>query len=111
MFQLKTNIYQNMEFLSVSVCYSIKQWCGFLFRGGKCLSKDGGLGCEMAHYPEANSSQKIWIDDLLCSGFEDSIDECQMSNWGTHNCLHKEDAGCICKDFVIVQFRKNNYIS
>lgn len=96
--------------------FSVMQLCGFLFRGGKCLNADGGLGCDIGRYPEADSQKTIWIDELLCFGFEDSIDECQMNNWGRHNCLHKEDAGCKCKDLetVTVQFLKNtgnyNYI-
>lgn len=104
-----------MESLSVWVYYSLKQWYGFLFSGGKCLNEDGASGCDkgLGYYPEAER-QKIWIDELLCFGFEDSIDECQKNNWGNHNCLHKEDAGCKCKkkDLPVeaVQFRKNNYV-
>lgn len=40
---------------------------------------------------------KIWLDELTCFGYEETVDECRHSNWGLVNCQHKEDAGCICR--------------
>lgn len=60
------------------------------------MNEDGTLGCLRSYYSEATAPMKIWVDELTCLGFETSINECQHSNWGEHNCQHKEDAGCVC---------------
>ncbi|XP_025760644.1 deleted in malignant brain tumors 1 protein-like [Oreochromis niloticus] len=39
---------------------------------------------------------QIWLDDMMCSGNESSLTECQHIGFGTHNCGHYEDAGVIC---------------
>ncbi len=32
-----------------------------------------------------------------CEGFEDSLDLCESTDWGTIRCSHAEDAGVICQ--------------
>lgn len=39
---------------------------------------------------------KILLDDVQCTGNEQSILECPKSAWETHNCSHSEDAGVEC---------------
>ncbi|XP_078317936.1 uncharacterized protein LOC144620594 isoform X2 [Crassostrea virginica] len=41
-------------------------------------------------------SGKIWLDDLICTGSESSIMQCQSNGWGVHNCGHSEDVGITC---------------
>ncbi|XP_049895985.1 deleted in malignant brain tumors 1 protein-like, partial [Epinephelus moara] len=41
---------------------------------------------------------QIWLDDLLCSGSESSLQDCPHGGLGNHNCRHSEDASVICED-------------
>ena len=47
-------------------------------------------------YFGAASSLPIHLDNVLCSGTEESLFNCSSSPVGTHNCEHSEDAGVIC---------------
>ncbi|NWW89917.1 MARCO protein, partial [Rhynochetos jubatus] len=65
--------------------------------------QDATVVCRMLGYSTAISSftatagtGQIWLDDVNCSGRENSIFDCPKPNWGVNNCSHNEDAGVEC---------------
>ncbi|XP_028994050.1 lysyl oxidase homolog 3B isoform X2 [Betta splendens] len=52
----------------------------------------------------------IWLDNVLCSGGEKSIELCKSRGWGNSDCTHDEDAGVVCKDERIPGFVDSNVI-
>ncbi|XP_075770550.1 uncharacterized protein LOC102455270 [Pelodiscus sinensis] len=58
---------------------------------GTALSAPGG-----ARF--GRGSESIWLDDVNCTGTEDSLSECKSRPWGDHNCNHGEDASAVCSD-------------
>ncbi|KAL1789220.1 deleted in malignant brain tumors 1 protein [Sigmodon hispidus] len=39
----------------------------------------------------------ILMNEVRCSGREDSLESCAHAGWKRHNCLHHEDASVVCK--------------
>ncbi|XP_010186573.1 PREDICTED: deleted in malignant brain tumors 1 protein-like, partial [Mesitornis unicolor] len=59
------------------------------------------LGCGMALSAPGSAHfgpgvDPIWQDGIHCTGTESALIECELGNWGEHNCGHSEDAGVVC---------------
>ena len=68
--------------------------------------KDAHVVCRQLNYTRALQAKSyahfgvgpdpIWLDDVHCSGSEKRLVDCKHNGWGTHNCMHTEDAGVVC---------------
>ncbi|KAF7659221.1 hypothetical protein LDENG_00001350 [Lucifuga dentata] len=43
---------------------------------------------------------RVWLDDIECTGHEKSIGECSHRGFGVHDCSHNEDAGVECSETI-----------
>ncbi|KAM9113348.1 soluble scavenger receptor cysteine-rich domain-containing protein SSC5D-like [Pangshura tecta] len=60
-----------------------------------------GCGTALSAPGEARfgrGSDRIWLDDVNCSGTEVALSDCRARPWGENNCTHGEDAGVVCSD-------------
>lgn len=73
---------------------------------GRWDVQDASVVCRELGYPDAvsaprnsqfgDSSGAIWINEVQCTGNENSISQCLHSGWGEANCWHGDVASAIC---------------
>ena len=49
-------------------------------------------------FGSGESSQRIWLDDVACSGSESRLIDCRHAGIGRENCFHREDVGIVCSN-------------
>ena len=50
---------------------------------------------------------RIWLDDVQCTGHEPSVLKCPHRPMGENNCHHSEDAGVVCSGktgFILIVY-------
>ncbi|XP_055957650.1 von Willebrand factor D and EGF domain-containing protein-like [Patella vulgata] len=50
-----------------------------------------------AHFGQGSSSMPVWLDDVDCSGSEDSITDCRIGGFGLSSCSHSNDVSVVCQ--------------
>ena len=55
-----------------------------------------GAAQSLSGAPFGEGDGQIWLENLMCTGFEIRLDDCRHNGWGNHYCGHGEDVGVNC---------------
>ncbi|XP_033110872.1 scavenger receptor cysteine-rich domain superfamily protein-like [Anneissia japonica] len=86
--------------------YYYGKWGSLCMDGWK--SNAVQVACKQMGYPSANATinpipgsdgQPIHLDDVICSGDEEGLSECQHEDWGIHTCSHSQDVAIKCNRY------------
>ncbi|XP_015277861.1 PREDICTED: deleted in malignant brain tumors 1 protein-like [Gekko japonicus] len=69
-----------------------------------CKQIGCGFALEAPHSARfGEGSGPIWLDDVNCTGLEESLKDCKGQSMGEHNCNHLEDASVVCSGLFQVR--------
>ncbi|XP_033928318.1 soluble scavenger receptor cysteine-rich domain-containing protein SSC5D-like isoform X2 [Melopsittacus undulatus] len=74
---------------------------GWDLRDAEVVCRQLGCGSALSAPPAASfgmGPDPIWLDDVDCEGTEAALSQCKARPWGSHNCVHREDAAVVCAD-------------
>ncbi|NXN10700.1 DMBT1 protein, partial [Indicator maculatus] len=74
---------------------------GWDLRDARVVCRQLGCGAAEAAPGGARFGQgsgQIWLDDVACTGGEETLAQCPARPWGHSNCQHREDASVVCSD-------------
>ena len=81
---------------------------------------DAAVVCRQLHFTGASEALRlsafgqgtgpIWLDNVLCTGSEQQLSDCPHNGFGTHNCIHSEDAGVRCRGMCNNYNNNNNIV-
>lgn len=74
----------------------------------RMLGYPGAIGFLHASYFGAQTGP-IWLDEVNCTGKEQTIAACPHDGWGINDCDHTEDAGVVCQHDFTVSAKGENY--
>uniref|UniRef100_A0A8V5GTU8 Soluble scavenger receptor cysteine-rich domain-containing protein SSC5D n=1 Tax=Melopsittacus undulatus TaxID=13146 RepID=A0A8V5GTU8_MELUD len=72
---------------------------GWDLRDAEVVCRQLGCGSALSAPPAASfgmGPDPIWLDDVDCEGTEAALSQCKARPWGSHNCVHREDAAVVC---------------
>ncbi|KAH3727046.1 hypothetical protein DPMN_052971, partial [Dreissena polymorpha] len=79
-----------------------------------CSQLGMNKGQFLRNFEFKKGSEKVWFEEVKCSGAELSIENCTLTDWGETNyfCYHERDVGVVCnpKDCVSPQVIDNGTI-
>lgn len=67
--------------------------CDTLWQCYPSLSFEGAMP---QYFVLRQSPTAIWLDHVLCNGFEEQLLDCPHNGIGIHDCFHSEDIGVAC---------------
>uniref|UniRef100_A0A3Q3BMT7 SRCR domain-containing protein n=1 Tax=Kryptolebias marmoratus TaxID=37003 RepID=A0A3Q3BMT7_KRYMA len=70
-----------------------------------CRQLGCGAALDAPHFAYfGQGANRIWLDNVGCTGSETYLTNCSHNGFGIHNCGHGEDAGVICSGGKMFSF-------
>lgn len=81
----------------------------YIYKMVSLFSNNFVVARSSAYFGQGNGP--IWLDDVTCTGNENSLLNCNIKPWGVQNCMHNEDAGVDCNAGNVPPHHVMSYLS